>query len=178
MALPNLTPVPSISTQSQPLVPKTLRVDGMWSAFLIKQHVSISNRPTVGLVYDNGCVYYANISWWHCGCWLSKGSNLISNRHWLFWWFSRLLQMESSGYTKFRPNIETSNPTRDLCNHVLRNCACFSSPADIYLFTNTSFRLKRLDPDQARYFVEPYLGLNCLHVWSADDKSRHQREKS
>ena len=29
-----------------------------------------------------------------------------------------------------------------------------------------------LDPDQARYFVGPYLGPNCLEKLSADDTSR------
>ena len=29
-----------------------------------------------------------------------------------------------------------------------------------------------LDPDQARLYVEPDLGLNCLHRLSADNKSR------
>ena len=35
-----------------------------------------------------------------------------------------------------------------------------------------------LDPDQARHFVGPDLGPNCLQRVSADDKSCHQRLKS
>ena len=54
----------------------------------------------------------------------------------------------------------------------------------IYLFfTIKSFRntirvSNSLDPDQARHFVGPDLGPDCLQRLSADDKSRHLRGKS
>ena len=35
-----------------------------------------------------------------------------------------------------------------------------------------------LDPDQARHFVRPDLGPNCLQRLSADNKSRYQLTKS
>ena len=59
--------------------------------------------------------------------------------------------------------------------------ACFYwSPANFFqnqLFrkkslTNTIRVLNSLDPDQARHFVGPDLGPNCLQKLSADDNSR------
>ena len=38
-------------------------------------------------------------------------------------------------------------------------------------FFNTTQVSNSLDPDQARHFVGPDLGLNCLQRLSADDKS-------
>ena len=35
---------------------------------------------------------------------------------------------------------------------------------------------KSLDPDQARHFVGPDLGPNCLQMLSADNKSRSSKE--
>ena len=35
-----------------------------------------------------------------------------------------------------------------------------------------------LDADQARRFVEPDLGPNCLQMLSADDNSHHQQGKN
>ena len=40
-------------------------------------------------------------------------------------------------------------------------------------FRNTIRVSNSLDPDQARHFVGPDLGPNCLQTLSADDKSRH-----
>ena len=59
----------------------------------------------------------------------------------------------------------------------------FLSSADIFfqshLFIKNSFRntirvSSSLNPDQARYFVKPDLGPNCLQRLSADDTSRHE----
>ena len=65
-------------------------------------------------------------------------------------------------------------------------CLCFFFFFFFFLFTLTfskdSFRdtitvSNGLDPDQARHFVGPDLSPNCLQRLSADDKSRHWREK-
>ena len=37
---------------------------------------------------------------------------------------------------------------------------------------NTISKSNSLDPDQARQFVGPDLGPNCLHILQADDKKR------
>ena len=44
-------------------------------------------------------------------------------------------------------------------------------------FRNTIRVSNSLDPDQARHFVGPDLGPNCLQRLSAEDKSRHNRGK-
>ena len=44
-------------------------------------------------------------------------------------------------------------------------------------FRNTFTVSNSLAPDQARRFVRPDLGPNCLQRLSADDKSRHKRGK-
>ena len=41
-------------------------------------------------------------------------------------------------------------------------------------FSPNSFRPNSLDPDQARHFVWPDLGLNCLQRVSADNTSRQE----
>ena len=41
-----------------------------------------------------------------------------------------------------------------------------------WIFFNTIRVSNSLDPDQARYFVWPGLGPNCLQILSADNKSR------
>ena len=69
---------------------------------------------------------------------------------------------------------------------MLGNFACFYRRLQIFFKINFSKKIFRechqsvngLDPDQARHFVRPDLGLNCLQRWSEDTKSRHQREKS
>ena len=64
---------------------------------------------------------------------------------------------------------------------LLGNCACFLSSADFFfqnqLLNKNAFRniirvSNSLDPDQARRFVGPDLGPNCLQRLSADDISR------
>ena len=60
---------------------------------------------------------------------------------------------------------------------------CFLSSADFF-FQNQLFRKllsgipseckKGLDPDQARSFVGPYLGQNCLQRLSPDDTSKQK----
>ena len=42
---------------------------------------------------------------------------------------------------------------------------------------NTISVSNSLDPDQARHFVGPDLGPNCLQRLSADDKSLHYRDR-
>ena len=43
---------------------------------------------------------------------------------------------------------------------------------ECWIFFNTIRVSNSSDPDQARHFVEPDLGLNCLQRLSADDKRR------
>ena len=72
----------------------------------------------------------------------------------------------------------------NLC--MLGNFACFFVVCRFFFtltiskksFRNTIRVSKRLDPDQARSFVGPDLGPNCLQRLSADDKSRHKLGKS
>ena len=45
-------------------------------------------------------------------------------------------------------------------------------------FFNTIWVSSSLDPDQARHFVGPDLGPNCLQRLSADNKRRPQRAKT
>ena len=61
--------------------------------------------------------------------------------------------------------------------HVLGNFACFLASACLFFkftFSNSSLRntirvSNSLDQDQARCFVGPELGPNCLQRYSADD---------
>ena len=54
---------------------------------------------------------------------------------------------------------------------MLLYCAIFNS-LNAGFFFNTIRVSNSLDPDQARHFVGPDLGPNCLRKVSADDKSR------
>ena len=45
-------------------------------------------------------------------------------------------------------------------------------------FRNTSVKLYSFDPDQAKHFGGPVLGIKCLQRLSADNTSRHLRVKS
>ena len=62
---------------------------------------------------------------------------------------------------------------------MLGNFACFFVVCGFFntcsknSFRNTVSVSNSLDPDQARRFVGPDLGPNCLQRLSADDKSRH-----
>ena len=59
----------------------------------------------------------------------------------------------------------SSLPSTDFFqNHLFKNS--FSNRCTIRVS-------KSLDPDQARHFVRPDLGTNCLHRLSADDKRHH-----
>ena len=57
-------------------------------------------------------------------------------------------------------------------------CGFFYSVFKKKYFRNTIRVSNSLDPDQARRFVGPDLGPNCLQRLPADDKSRHKRGKS
>ena len=71
--------------------------------------------------------------------------------------------------------------TLTLC--MLGDSASFFVGCDFFFFFKLTFSKKTfrntisvsdsLDPDQARHFVGPDLGPNCLQRLSADDKSRH-----
>ena len=56
---------------------------------------------------------------------------------------------------------------------MLGNFACFFVVCGKKSFRNTIRVSNSLDPDQARRFVGPDMGLNCWQRLSADDKSRH-----
>ena len=66
-----------------------------------------------------------------------------------------------------------------LMDLILGNFACFLSSADFVFkinffensFRNTTRVSNSLDPDEARRFVGPDLGPNCLPMFSADDTS-------
>ena len=61
---------------------------------------------------------------------------------------------------------------------MLGSFACFLSSADLFFkaylfqkkFRNTIRMSNCMDPDQARHFVRPDLGLNCFQRLSADEK--------
>ena len=67
-----------------------------------------------------------------------------------------------------------------LLQPVLGNFACFLSSADFFsksTFSKNAFKniirvSNSLDSDQARHFVGPDLGPNCLQRFSADDTDR------
>ena len=69
---------------------------------------------------------------------------------------------------------------------MLGNFSCFFVVRVLFLkltfskksFRNTIMVSNSLDPDQARHFVGPDLGPNCLQRLSAEDKSRHWPGKS
>ena len=64
---------------------------------------------------------------------------------------------------------------------MLGKYSCFLVSADFFQnhlfrknpFSNTVRVSNSLDPDQARQFVRPVLGSNCLQMLVADDTSRH-----